>query len=181
MTLLKAENISCGYGSGDIVSGVSLELKSGEILSVAGKNGCGKTTLLRCLCGIIKPSSGHIEIDGEDISPLMGKTGVSLPKDSSFLSDLRRGSIRVIHRFRYGDDGPIPLYDRRIRLSRCGRCADSKGMYGENQDIKPVITVYRRAFGRSAPKGVSGKDLCPAAENNIAGRACKPYRPFGPA
>ena len=64
MTLLKAENISCGYGSGDIVSGVSLELKSGEILSVAGKNGCGKTTLLRCLCGIIKPSSGHIEIEG---------------------------------------------------------------------------------------------------------------------
>ena len=80
MTLLKAENISCGYGSGDIVSGVSLELKSGEILSVAGKNGCGKTTLLRCLCGIIKPSSGHIEIDGEDISPLMGKNRRELAK-----------------------------------------------------------------------------------------------------
>lgn len=42
MTLLKAENISCGYGSGDIVSGVSLELKSGEILSVAGKTAAEK-------------------------------------------------------------------------------------------------------------------------------------------
>lgn len=42
MTLLKAENISCGYGSGDIVSGISLELKSGEILSVAGKTAAEK-------------------------------------------------------------------------------------------------------------------------------------------
>ena len=91
MTLLKAENISCGYGSGDIVSGVSLELKSGEILSVAGKNGCGKTTLLRCLCGIIKPSSGHIEIEDEDISPLMGKNRRELAQKIALFSQTSAG------------------------------------------------------------------------------------------
>ena len=91
MTLLKAENISCGYGSGDIVSGVSLELKSGEILSVAGKNGCGKTTLLRCLCGIIKPTSGHIEIEDEDISPLMGKNRRELAKKIALFSQTSAG------------------------------------------------------------------------------------------
>ena len=71
--LLSAENVSCGYGGGDIVKNISFSLNGGEILSIAGKNGCGKTTLLRCLCGIIPCSSGSILIDGKNISKISRK------------------------------------------------------------------------------------------------------------
>lgn len=54
----------------EIISGISLEVKDGEILAVTGPNGGGKSTLARLAMGIIKPSSGRILLDGEDITEL---------------------------------------------------------------------------------------------------------------
>ena len=71
--LLSAENIYCGYGKNDVIQGISLELKKGELLSAAGVNGCGKTTLLRALCGIIPLTSGRITLMGDDLKALKRK------------------------------------------------------------------------------------------------------------
>lgn len=73
MTELRIEKLSCGYGGADIVSNVSLTVKSGETVSVAGPNGCGKTTLLHAVCGLIPVTVGGAFINGRSVSEMSSK------------------------------------------------------------------------------------------------------------
>ncbi|HZH35086.1 MAG TPA: ABC transporter ATP-binding protein [Pyrinomonadaceae bacterium] len=63
--MLEAKQISVGYGTCEVVSDISLEVKSGETLALLGANGAGKTTLLRALNGAIPKMSGEILLDGK--------------------------------------------------------------------------------------------------------------------
>ncbi|MDK2795929.1 MAG: iron complex transport system ATP-binding protein [Archaeoglobaceae archaeon] len=64
--VLKVERLSFGYGKRIVLNGIELELKDGEILVLLGPNGCGKTTLLKCINRILKPSEGAVFIDGKN-------------------------------------------------------------------------------------------------------------------
>ena len=71
MIILEAENITAGYTAGvNILNGVDLRLKSGQIVSVIGPNGAGKSTLLKTIFGILKPANGNIRLKDEDITGL---------------------------------------------------------------------------------------------------------------
>jgi ABC-type branched-subunit amino acid transport system ATPase component len=82
MTILEAENITAGYTSEvNILSNVSMQLESGQIVSIIGPNGAGKSTLLKTIFGILKPAKGKIRLRGEDITGLkpdkIAKKGIS--------------------------------------------------------------------------------------------------------
>ena len=62
-----------GYGSGEVLRGVSFTAPSGELTSVLGPNGVGKSTLFRCLLGLMKGYTGSITIDGEDTRRLSAR------------------------------------------------------------------------------------------------------------
>lgn len=62
------DNVSKDFGHTHAVRGVSLSIYKGELFSLLGGSGCGKSTLLRMLAGLEKPTSGHIKIDGVDIT-----------------------------------------------------------------------------------------------------------------
>ncbi|MDP3104097.1 MAG: energy-coupling factor transporter ATPase [Candidatus Methanoperedens sp.] len=65
------EDVRFNYLNGTpVLRGINLEIKKGEFIALIGSNGCGKTTLLSCLIGFIKPSKGRILIDGQDIKNL---------------------------------------------------------------------------------------------------------------
>ena len=67
--VLKVNELSKTYVSGfEALKAISLQVKRGEILALLGPNGAGKTTLISTICGITKPSSGSVSIDGYDIS-----------------------------------------------------------------------------------------------------------------
>jgi NitT/TauT family transport system ATP-binding protein len=68
MSTLRTEHLSVHYGHREVLSGLDLEVPSGEILAVTGASGCGKSTLLRALAGLLPASSGRITTDGTPVS-----------------------------------------------------------------------------------------------------------------
>lgn len=66
---LKAENVSYRYPgtSRDVVTGINITVRSGEAVTLLGPNGTGKSTLLKCLAGLLPPTGGNITLDGVDI------------------------------------------------------------------------------------------------------------------
>jgi ABC-type branched-subunit amino acid transport system ATPase component len=68
--MLRAEDIHTGYGDIKVLRGVSINLGDGEILGVLGRNGMGKSTLIRCLAGLLPVRLGAISLDGKDITRL---------------------------------------------------------------------------------------------------------------
>lgn len=66
--LLTVRNLHAGYGAGDILQGVDLDVAPGEIVAVVGRNGVGKTTLMKTIIGLVARRSGEIRFAGEDIS-----------------------------------------------------------------------------------------------------------------
>src|SRR5688572_18455292 len=65
--MLKIEAIHAGYGPLEVLSGVTLEVRQGEIVTMIGSNGAGKTTTLMCVSGIIPIRAGRILFEGEEI------------------------------------------------------------------------------------------------------------------
>ncbi len=65
--MLVLRGVVAGYGGGDVLQGVDIEVKSGSVACIVGPNGAGKSTVLRAVSGILRPRIGEIELDGERI------------------------------------------------------------------------------------------------------------------
>ncbi len=70
MSLLQVDQLSCGYGSRVVVSGVSFAVPAGCLLTVLGPNGSGKSTLLKTMAGVLQILGGSITLDGSPITKL---------------------------------------------------------------------------------------------------------------
>jgi len=70
VTALKADNLTCSIGRRVIVSGIDLDVQPGTMTALVGVNGVGKSTLMRVLAGIRPATTGHVEVDGRDLSRL---------------------------------------------------------------------------------------------------------------
>ncbi|WP_373987392.1 urea ABC transporter ATP-binding subunit UrtE [Duganella sp. BuS-21] len=68
--MLQVEKINQYYGSSHTLRGVSLELEKGTCMALLGRNGVGKTTLLKCLMGVLPVSAGSVRLEGRDITKL---------------------------------------------------------------------------------------------------------------
>jgi branched-chain amino acid transport system ATP-binding protein len=66
--LLQVDGLDLHYGDAQALAGVSLELAAGEIVAIVGANGAGKSSLIRAIHGIEKPSAGNVRLDGVDIT-----------------------------------------------------------------------------------------------------------------
>ena len=80
-TMLKIDDINVYYGAIHALKGISLEVNEGEIVTLIGANGAGKSTTLRTISGLLKPKTGKIEFQGKNIAGLPAqnivKTGIS--------------------------------------------------------------------------------------------------------
>lgn len=81
MSCLRAENITVRFDGSDVIRDISLELNEGEVVSLLGVSGGGKTTLFNVLSGINKPDEGKVYLDGEDITGKAGKISYMLQRD----------------------------------------------------------------------------------------------------
>ncbi len=67
MTLLRLEGVYAGYGGGDVLQGVDLELAQGSVTCIVGPNGAGKSTVLRVVSGLLRPRAGEVVLEGRPI------------------------------------------------------------------------------------------------------------------
>ena len=75
---LALEDVRAGYGATDVLQGVSLAVRPGEVVGLVGPNGCGKTTLVRVASRALKPSSGSVLVTGRDPYGLSSKEAARL-------------------------------------------------------------------------------------------------------
>src|SRR3546814_16295771 len=70
MALLKVDGVTAGYGDAEILRGVSIEVREGEVVSIIGPNGAGKSTLMKTIFGLLHPRRGAVVLGDQDISRL---------------------------------------------------------------------------------------------------------------
>lgn len=68
--VLRLEDVHTHYGLSHVLQGVTLEIAAGEVLGIFGRNGVGKTTLMKTIAGWVKPSAGKIAFNGHDLAAL---------------------------------------------------------------------------------------------------------------
>lgn len=81
MAVLKVKNVSKSFDGEEIIRGISLELREGEIVSLLGVSGGGKTTLFNIISGLSLPDEGTVWLDGENITGKPGNVSYMLQKD----------------------------------------------------------------------------------------------------
>ncbi len=91
--MLKLDNIRASYDKVQVLHGLSLEVSSGEIVCLLGRNGAGKSTCLKTIMGQLRPTSGSITLDGQEISQLAAwkvpKLGIGyIPQGRRLFSEL---------------------------------------------------------------------------------------------
>ena len=139
--LLKVENISSGYGSTTIVKNFSFDVVRGEILSVTGSNGMGKTTLMKTIMGLIDSRNGKIFYKTEDVTNLSpdyrSKLGIGyVPQGREIFSSLTVEQNIM-----------LPIYTRKnISL-------EIKNKLEEIYSLFPILKEKRSANGSSLSGG----------------------------
>ena len=92
-TAIRFKDVHAWYGESHILHGVNFEVKAGEVVSLLGRNGAGRTTSLRALMGLVGKRTGAIEINGQDTVRLaphhIAKLGVGYcPEERGILTSL---------------------------------------------------------------------------------------------
>ena len=113
-SILKADDIKKSYKTRHVVKGVSLQIAAGESVGLLGPNGAGKTTTFYMIVGLVRPNSGSITLDGQDITKLpmhaRARLGVGyLPQEASVF---RKLSVK---------DNIYAILESRKELSRAKR------------------------------------------------------------
>src|SRR6266566_5751298 len=93
VSMLKLTNVVAGYGGGDVLKGVDLEVEKGSLTCIVGPNGAGKSTMLRVISGLLKPRRGTITFNGQSIggmtTPHILQLGIAqIPQDHSLFPDM---------------------------------------------------------------------------------------------
>ena len=74
LSLIEADNVGMRFATGrQALDGASLSVRPGELVALLGANGCGKSTMLRCIAGMLRPTEGEVRVAGREISRLSGR------------------------------------------------------------------------------------------------------------
>ena len=91
--MLKVEGLNAGYGSVNILWDIGFTLAEGEIVAILGSNGAGKTTMVRAVTGMLKPASGSVVFNGEDMAKknsrvILNSGIVQVPEGRQLFTDM---------------------------------------------------------------------------------------------
>jgi phospholipid/cholesterol/gamma-HCH transport system ATP-binding protein len=126
--LLDVENVTAGYDDHMVLADVSLSLRPGEILVVMGATGSGKSSLLRCMVGLLRPRQGAVRIEGRDVhavdederEAILRDVGLAF-QDAALLSSMttvENVALPIVEHWGVDEDTALML--ARMRLAQVG-------------------------------------------------------------
>jgi branched-chain amino acid transport system ATP-binding protein len=118
--MLKVTDLYAGYGGSQVLQSLSLHVDDGETVVVLGPNGHGKTTLLRTISGLVRPSAGVIEFDGQVISTLQPADIVAAGVIHIPQGDLVFPELTVMDNLSMGAYRPEAWKERKQKLAFTG-------------------------------------------------------------
>ncbi len=98
-TALQIEDVHKSYGSHEVLKGISLTARKGDVISIIGSSGSGKSTFLRCINFLEMPDRGRFVINGETVALKAGRDGRSHPADMRQIERIRSGLGMVFQNF----------------------------------------------------------------------------------
>ena len=96
---LVVRDVHKSYGTLKVLKGISLEASKGDVVSIIGSSGSGKSTFLRCINFLETPDQGSFHINGEDVEFRIGRDGKSHPSNPRQIERLRSGLGMVFQSF----------------------------------------------------------------------------------
>ena len=150
--MLVLRDLHAHYGLSHVLQGITLEIGKGELIGLFGRNGVGKTTIVRTIAGWLKPSSGTISLDGRDIGGLapdvISRLGVGfVPEDRRIFpgltvdENMRLGLLQSPRRSRADKEASITrAYDQFPRLKE-RRSQMGTTMSGGEQQMLAIARV----------------------------------------
>ena len=163
--LIVCRGLSKAYGPKVALSGVDLEVGRGRIVGLLGPNGSGKTTLIKLLCGLLLPTTGTLEINGQHIGPAT-KAQVSYLPDRMYFADwMKATDLFDLFRDFYQDFD----YDKALAMCRSLGVEPKdrlKSMSkGTKEKVQLVLVMARKAQLYLLDEPIAGVD--PAARDFI--------------
>jgi len=156
--LIKVEEISFGYTEKTVLNDISFTIAEGEIVTLLGPNGCGKSTLIKIMLGLLRPATGGIFFNGKNIQQVSSK---SLAREIAYVPQIHKSSFpytvmdvvlmgRIPHKaffFQYskGDMGIAADALERLSISHLADRAYTEISGGERQ-----LTLIARALAQGA-------------------------------
>jgi branched-chain amino acid transport system ATP-binding protein len=142
--ILATRDLGLVIGGATIVAGVELEVREGELLAVIGPNGAGKTTLFNLVSGLLRPTSGRVELDGDDVTrePPFRRT--------------RRGLGRT---FQVSNVFPLLSAHENVRLAAEAALGGTMRIWRQASRVREAVDRAYWALGRV---GLEGRGPVPA-------------------
>ena len=116
--MLEVNGLHCAFGSNDVLKGISFSVDNGEIATIIGGSGAGKTTIIRVLCGLEKMTNGSVMVDGQPV----GRGVLGLVQQGCCLFDHMNVLQNVAYALRAVKKLPLALAESRAKdmLSQFG-------------------------------------------------------------
>ncbi|HEX6956390.1 MAG TPA: ABC transporter ATP-binding protein [Ferrovibrio sp.] len=149
-TILSCDGLYAGYGSGDVLFGISFGIGCGEVLSLIGRNGAGKSTTMKSIVRLVRPTDGTILFKGNDLSGSgthsIARMGIAyVPEDRRIFQNLTIEENLLVTRKAAGPDRwPLQrIYEVFPTLARMRRNLGSEMSGGEQQ----MLAIARALVG----------------------------------
>jgi urea ABC transporter ATP-binding protein UrtE len=138
--MLRVSNIHASYGSASVLTGVDFVLERGEVLGLLGRNGVGKTTLVRVLMGLLRPTSGSVALDGTQLTGLLPHR-------------IARHGVAVVHQGR-GIFAKLTVRENLLVGSRAhAEPLEAERMYEKVLDYFPILGERLDQYGGTLSGG----------------------------
>lgn len=165
--MIRVSDLHKTYRNVSAVRGLSFDVLPGQILGLVGPNGAGKTTTMRAIAGIIRPTSGVIEVAGHNvrIAPLKAKKALAYVPDDPALF------------------GSLTVYEHLVLAARAYEVADYRAR-ADDLMRRFQISDRRDTLAQELSRGVRSRPRCMGvdmSQDHGRGQGPVPSRPVGPA